>query len=177
MHKDEILIILKQNYGSFTDYISVLSCENFLCQMQDKWTPGQQLRHLIQSVKPVRQITGLPKFLPVLIWGKANRKSRSYEELIYKYQEKLSGGGRAPSRFIPKKVTWDEKEILIQSLNNEVKKLIKNMKSFSEEDLDRIILPHPLLGKLTVREMLYFTSYHVLHHQTGIQKLLSDREQ
>jgi len=33
-----------------------------------------------------------------------------------------------------------------------------------EDDLDRVMLPHPLLGKLTLREMLFFTIYHVEHH-------------
>ena len=37
--------------------------------------------------------------------------------------------------------------------------------SFSEKDLDNYILPHPLLGKLTIREMLFFTIYHVQHHE------------
>jgi hypothetical protein len=34
--------------------------------------------------------------------------------------------------------------------------------------LDLLILPHPLLGKLTLREMLYFTLYHVEHHEKQV---------
>jgi hypothetical protein len=30
-------------------------------------------------------------------------------------------------------------------------------------------LPHPLLGKLTLREMLYFTAYHADHHRHSIE--------
>jgi hypothetical protein len=30
--------------------------------------------------------------------------------------------------------------------------------------LERIRLPHPLLGRLTTREMLFFTLYHNQHH-------------
>ena len=37
-----------------------------------------------------------------------------------------------------------------------------------EEDLDNYILPHPLIGKTTIREMLYFTIYHVQHHHKAI---------
>ena len=36
--------------------------------------------------------------------------------------------------------------------------------SWREADLDRYLLPHPLLGKLTIREMLFFTLYHNYHH-------------
>jgi hypothetical protein len=31
-------------------------------------------------------------------------------------------------------------------------------------------MPHPLLGKLTVREMLLFTLYHNLHHVQNVAR-------
>ena len=37
-------------------------------------------------------------------------------------------------------------------------------------DLDAVLLPHPLLGKLTVREMLFFTVYHVQHHRALVER-------
>jgi hypothetical protein len=37
-----------------------------------------------------------------------------------------------------------------------------------EADLDRYLLPHPLLGKLTLREMLHFTLYHNYHHVQSV---------
>ena len=41
---------------------------------------------------------------------------------------------------------------------------------WSEAALDGYRIPHPLLGKLTVREMLLFTLYHNVHHVTNVQK-------
>ena len=43
---------------------------------------------------------------------------------------------------------------------------------WSEQQLDKIIAPHPLLGKLTFREILYFTIYHAKHHQLQIKRHL-----
>lgn len=40
-----------------------------------------------------------------------------------------------------------------------------NRQSKTCDELDKYILPHPLLGKLTIREMMYFTIYHVEHHK------------
>jgi hypothetical protein len=37
-----------------------------------------------------------------------------------------------------------------------------------DADLDRYLLPHPLLGKLTLREMLFFTLYHNYHHVQSV---------
>ncbi len=42
--------------------------------------------------------------------------------------------------------------------------LVGKIPGWSEAALDRYRLPHPLLGKLTVREMLFFTLYHNAHH-------------
>ncbi len=46
--------------------------------------------------------------------------------------------------------------------------LLAAMDRWRDSDLDRLRLPHPLLGKLTVREMLYFTLYHNAHHARRI---------
>ena len=59
-----------------------------------------------------------------------------------------------------KGICWQKK------LSALINKLNKKIDSFDEKDLDRYILPHPLLGKLTIREMLFFTVYHVQHHQS-----------
>jgi hypothetical protein len=42
--------------------------------------------------------------------------------------------------------------------------LARALEHWTEMDLDRCRLPHPLLGKITVREMLFFTLYHYEHH-------------
>ena len=39
-----------------------------------------------------------------------------------------------------------------------------------EAAFDRHQLPHPLLGNLTVREMVHFTLYHQLHHMAVVER-------
>ena len=50
-------------------------------------------------------------------------------------------------------------------------RLISKMERWKDVDLDRYLLPHPLLGKITLREMLYFTTFHIQHHQQTIENL------
>jgi len=45
-------------------------------------------------------------------------------------------------------------------------------KKWKEPQPDAYIAPHPLLGKITLRELVYFTIYHTGHHQEGIRKVL-----
>jgi hypothetical protein len=47
------------------------------------------------------------------------------------------------------------------------------MGGWSERQLDRIRLPHPVLGKLSVREMLFFTLYHNQHHIEAVKRRLT----
>ncbi|AFD05886.1 DinB family protein [Solitalea canadensis] len=172
MEKQEINDQLKKAYLAFTVYIDSLTDEEFIVSHDGKWTPGQQLNHILISVKPLTQALILPNFLLKILFGSANRPSKTYDGLVAKYQQKLANGGRATNRFIPKEVTSDQKDKLIDSLNSSVEKLMKQVQGFSESDLDRLILPHPLLGKLTVREMLYFTIYHVGHHHEITKRII-----
>lgn len=165
MNKQTIADTLKEKHDTFINYLSGLPEEIFTGQNSGKWSPGQQLEHIYLSVKPVRQAFSLPAFILGMIWGKSNRPGRNYDDLVKKYQQKLAEGGKAPNRFIPKPVTMERRKSLERSLSAEIVTLIQKTDRFTEIELDRYVLPHPLLGKLTLREMLYFTIYHVEHHQ------------
>lgn len=165
MQKQALKDTLIDNHQVFINYIQSLPSEAFVQSNHGKWTPGQQLEHILLSIKPLRQILTVPKIVLLIIWGKANRDSKTYDALIEKYHLKLQQGGRATSRFVPRLVSHDQKPALVQSISNEIKWLSEKLDKFTEEELDKYILPHPLLGKLTIREMMYFTMYHVQHHQ------------
>lgn len=164
MERQEIITLLKENHSSFIDYINGLTSEAFLFSTQQKWTAGQQLAHIYLSIKPVTLILSFPTLFIRLVFGKANRPTRSYEDLVKRYLSKLENGGRATSRFVPKMIAFNQKEKCCRALTKNTKVLCSKIEQFTEKDLDTLILPHPLLGKLTIREMLYFTVYHVSHH-------------
>ncbi len=54
--------------------------------------------------------------------------------------------------------------------------LISACEQWDETALDQYQVPHPVIGNLTVREMLFFTIHHNLRHasQEGIKSALSD---
>jgi len=170
MNKQTIIKRLSENHQEFIACIDQLSTDEFNYSKNEKWTAGQQLEHIFLSVKPVCLAFSFPTFLMKLIWGKANRASRNYDELIERYHAKLENGSKATSPFVPKIVDIKKGQKLKTKLKNEVFKLCKSIEKLSEDDLDQYILPHPLLGKLTLREMLFFTIYHVKHHENQIKK-------
>lgn len=164
MTKQQINIELRERHKRFTTYMQSLNEKDFTFSKETKWSAGQQLDHIFRSVSPLVQAFMLPKFVPGLLFGKANRSSKSYDELVSKYKGKLAKGGVATGQFVPPAIVYDKKEKLCKQVNSKVGKLCKQVDSFSEQQLDEYILPHPLLGKLTLREMLYFTMHHVDQH-------------
>ena len=80
----------------------------------------------------------------------------------------LREGGRAgryaPSiRRVPVDVAEYRREVL-QAHRAEVVRLADRILGWTRHQVDTFQLPHPLLGKVTVREMLMFTLYHNQHH-------------
>jgi hypothetical protein len=162
--KPQIIAALNEKVDEFNRYISSLNKEQFEASPNGKWSAGQNLDHLIRAIKPLQIAYGLPKFVLSIFFGKANRTSRTYDELVIKYKTKLAAGGKASGPFIPPAVNFQKKEALIKRYADQKQKLISKIENQSEADLDKYILPHPLLGKLTLREMLYFTIHHNEHH-------------
>ena len=136
---------------------------------------GQHLDHIIKSVAVLTKAFGVPRFILKSKFGVANRASRTSDTLIKRYLEKLKTAKPTPSRFQPVIINFNEKEKAIEKLQKLVNKLCKRAMRFSENKLDVYILPHPLLGKLTLRELLHFTSYHVKHHHELITESLKKK--
>ena len=172
MNKTEIISMMKKNHADFTAMIHSLNENDFCKHWEDKWTPGQQAEHIIKSVSPVVLAFYLPKIFLRILFGKANRESKTYEALVEKYHRKLAEGYKAGAAYTPKETAFSRKENIIHLIDKKVELLNKKINACSEEELDTYILPHPLLGKLTLREMLYFTAYHVQHHHISVEKIL-----
>lgn len=163
-NKEQLVPAIGQEFDAFADLITQWPDATFETTPGGKWSAGQQLDHLIRSVKPVSLALRLPGWLLRILFGKPNRPSRTYEVLVEKYRQKLSAGGVAPGAFVPPVIPLARKQQLLDAYKMQQQRLIKIVERWQDADLDRYLLPHPLLGKLTLREMLYFTVYHTGHH-------------
>lgn len=141
--------------------------------MEGNWTPGQQLLHIHRSIKSVAFAFSLPRFVIKMKFGIANRPSRSYEELVARYLNVLKDKTPiAPKEYQPKFIYYKQKNYTLNQTNKSLAKILKSLQEISEESLDLYILPHPLIDKLTLREILYFNIYHVQHHHKITQEIL-----
>lgn len=156
---------LKANHLQFTDYINGLTKAEFeFSKDNEKWTAGQEIDHIIKSTSPIAQVL---KNKPYLIekFGELDRASMSYDEVIEMYQKQINSGAKAMGRFIPESIEYQRQQELSSQLTAIVDSICLSTRGdYSEEELKKWCIPHPLLGKLSVLEMLYFTNHHVQHH-------------
>lgn len=160
----------------FTGFCTGIDNDSFFRQPIEKWSVAQNIRHLIISANTTKLAFSLPKFLVRLYAGKPNRLSRNYDELVNKYKTKLQQGGKARGRYIPAIISAKAgKENMLHSFTRSMNKLINSIdKNWTDPQLDQYIAPHPLLGKITLRELCYFTIYHTGHHLNSIKERLPD---
>jgi len=135
-----------------------------------KWTVSQHLEHIKRAAGPVAMALLAPKWSLHWRFGRPNRTPRDYDGLVQRYKEKLTAGGRASGRFLPPAVPASMMDTTAADLRRTIGRMTKRVSNWSEEDLDAYLLPHPLLGKLTVREMLFFTIHHAKHHQLLVER-------
>ena len=176
LSKKEIIQQVETVSKELTVFCSGINESLFFRQPADKWSIAQNVKHLITATDTSRLAFLLPKFAVRLYTGKPNRPSRTYDELIAKYKLKLEQGGRASGRFIPKLISQQEgKEKMISTFSAAMLRLNSDIeKKWKEPQLDQYIAPHPLLGKITLRELCYFTIYHTKHHLNIIKERLRD---
>lgn len=171
--KTEIEKQLRITAREFSDYCLSLNDDLFFFQPGDKWSAAQQTKHLITATNTAKLAFVLPKFMIRWIAGKPNRQSRTYDELVAKYKTKLEQGGKASSRYVPKPIPASYgKKKLIKNFNSSMNKMADAVKkNWKESQTDQYIAPHPLLGKITLTELCYFTIHHTKHHLESIKNL------
>lgn len=166
-----LVLEMKAAYQEVCSFIEKLDEEAFRFSPEGKWSSAGQLEHLILSSKGVASALKMSK-LKLMIFGKSKNGSMSYDELYKIYKEALSKGQKAPSGFAPSADQNFSKEELLSNWKTIAAKLEERIPKWSEKDLDRYRLPHPAIGKITVREMLYFTIFHTRHHLESMKALM-----
>ncbi len=176
LEKETILLELGRVTKEFTGYCSGIEPTIFFRQPADKWSIAQNVQHLVTSAKSTTLAYSLPKFIVRIYVGKPNRPSRTYEELVAKYNLKLEQGGKASKQFVPDKISLETgKENVMKKYTSAMEKLHRKIRNnWKDGQLDKYIAPHPLLGKITLRELGYFTIFHTQHHLDTIKKLAKD---
>ncbi|CAL2110612.1 DinB family protein [Tenacibaculum sp. 190130A14a] len=166
MTKENITALLEEKHQELFDWIQNQPEDAFNKEPNNKWSTGQHIVHLVDSIKKVNHALSFPKFILKYKFGKSNRAVRPYEDIVKRYQEKLSKNQDRARAFNSKVTTpnLEKYNQLLTTLEIQNKKLQHKTNKWKDKDLDNLILPHPLMGKMPIREIIMWTAYHTEHH-------------
>ena len=166
--KSELIIALKDSNGRVLNWFTEISAKDFYTRHGEVWSASDNIDHLVKSHKPIAKALRLPKFTLRAMFGKPEKPSRSYEEICEIYRNEIAKGAQASGRYLPNQENpesaEEKKEELLVRFSRAGAELVSVAEKWTENELDSYLLPHPLIGKLTIRELLYFTIYHNLRH-------------
>ncbi|SOD97346.1 DinB family protein [Spirosoma fluviale] len=155
---------LREDCQEFIKWADTLSDEQFAVQLDGKWSVVEVMQHLFLSARPVaRLLAGSRDALKQ--WGRSETLPKGYDEIASTYKTILGTGVKAPAGMSPRP---EDIQIgrgdMVKRFEGIYEDLIRAVEYWPTHELDDYCIPHPVLGKLSVREMLYFTSIHTQHH-------------
>jgi len=167
--RTKLLTTLKDANQRVITWFTEISAKNFFTRHGEIWSASDNLDHLIKSHEPLAKALRLPKITLQAMFGKPQKPSMSYEELCQIYRDEIAKGAQASGRYLPNQENPDanaeeKKRDLLGQFSKASAELVSVVEKWEENELDEYLLPHPVLGKLTIREMLFFTIYHNLRH-------------
>ena len=166
--KSQLITAFKDSNRHVLDWFTKISAKDFFTRQGEVWSASDNVDHLIKSHKPIAKALRLPKFTLQAMFGKPEQPSRSYEEICRIYRNEITKGAQASGRYLPNQDSpanaEEKKKELLAQFSKASADLVSVAEKWTESELDSYLLPHPLIGKLTIREMLYFTIYHNLRH-------------
>lgn len=150
-----------------------LPAEDLFRRLPGAWAPIDDLRHLVRVNAALVKGLGYPHVALRLRFGRVWRKPWPYERLVTMYDALLASGVKSPAPFEPRTGVVADREAYRERVLGQWRsvneQLLGRVARLSERRADRIALPHPGMGLMSIREMLFFTIHHDLHH-LGVAK-------
>jgi hypothetical protein len=171
MTQTELVQALEARHQEVSEYFSSLPEATLLADTAPKWNPAQHLIHLTRANSRIAQGFQARDALP----NNESGQAKSYEVVREMY---LSALAHVPSELLAKngaavQVEANSSQSQILEVYQQAGSILRQgIQTWTEAEMDAKAMPHPLLGLLSVREMLEFTLYHDLHHLEGVRKTL-----
>ena len=166
--KETIAAETKKSNQRAMEWFAAIPADPFFMREGEVWSASDNVDHLVKAIKPIALALKMPRLGLQTMFGKAEHPSRTYVEICKIYVDAIAKGAQASGRFLPDQESPAQPEIqkiiLLDQLSKTGNSLLSALEKWQDSELDQYQLPHPILGKLTIREMLFFSIYHTLRH-------------
>jgi hypothetical protein len=164
MTKQQLVDAFLKNHRDVVAYIAAMPADKLDVSVNGKWPPRQQLGHIYLTIVPFTRALASKEFIAEK-FGKAERAGWDMDTVRANY---LQTSRKAPEVYDPVLNAPTDIAELQGKIEDTLAVIQQHFENYTEEDMDSLVLPHPLLGKLSIREMFYLMSYHPLHHKKQI---------
>ena len=166
--KENIIDETKNSTRRAIEWFDAIPADQLFIREGEVWSASDNVDHLVKAIKPIALALKMPRLGLQTMFGKAMHPSRTYLEICKAYVDEIAKGAQASGRFLPNQESPSQsegkKKELLDQLNKAGDSLISALEKWQDAELDQYQLPHPILGKITIREMLFFSIYHTLRH-------------
>jgi uncharacterized damage-inducible protein DinB len=160
MTKQELITTFYNNHQEMIDYVNSLTNEEFTYNYNEKWTAGQQFNHVYLVISVFPKILSSKEFI-LQKFGKINRPTWNYDLVIENY---FKTSRKSPEQFLPEQIGSEQRTTITADIQQVLLAIQELLDQYTDEELDTLVLPNPLLGSMTIRETFYLMSYHATHH-------------
>ena len=166
----EIAAEIRRVHAASVSYWSSYSTSEFFRRPEPSvWAPVDQVRHLTTALRAMERGLRVPRLILGLLFRRPRGPSRPFTALAADYRAALAAGARAAPAFVPEAVppgaaTETTRARIMSDHAAAIEALATTLERWPEAALDRYRLPHPVLGRLTAREVGFFALYHNVHH-------------
>lgn len=158
-------------------FFGAISADVFTARPGTAWSPAEHLDHLNIAVSATARGFAMSRLVLRFRFGRSSRPCRTFDELRADYLARLSAGAGATGRFVPRPQPPGESPAetqrrLLARWQRVNERLRNALATWSERDLDRVRFPHPILGRIPARELIFFTIHHGPHHIAAARRRL-----
>lgn len=170
MTQQELFARIDEKFDAVCAHVESQDIDEFVkAHTPEKWSNGQHLDHLRKTTRALNKGLAMPKLALKLKFGSKKGEENSYEDIEDRYH-KLVGQATAPKSVIPDELSAEDKGRVIKWFQQEKETMKEALAKYSDKQLSGYVLPHPVLGKLSIREMTYWCIMHTEHHHALMKR-------
>lgn len=175
--RETLVRALTQTEAEVAAFFGAIAPEEFVAHPGAAWSPAEHLDHLNIAVSATARGFSMSRLLLRVRFGSSRRPARTFEQLREDYLARLGAGAGATGRFVPAREPADPAPVetqrrLLARWQRVNERLRNALATWTERDLDRLRFPHPILGRIPARELIFFTIHHGPHHIAAARRRL-----
>ncbi|TAH05038.1 MAG: DinB family protein [Sphingobacteriales bacterium] len=171
MNKFDLSQQISEAYTLFASDVKNLAYSNANLCINHNWSVNQNIDHINLSLTQLNKYFLLPKEKIQLIFGLTSKGDVTMATFTLKLNQTLKTGIKSTITFTPDFSSKNTQDLILKG-QVIISDMVKALMLWSDEDLDTYNCPHPVLGKISAREMLFFTIYHIRHHHSTTKELI-----